>query len=52
MEVDLKPSTLVSALRDEKKDQINALIKSAGIIKELVNKSLHPLLKNKTAAEM
>ncbi len=49
---DLRPSTLVSALRDEKKDHINALAKSAGIIKELVDKSLHLLLNNKTAAEM
>lgn len=49
---DLRPSTLVSALRDEKKDHINAQAKSAGIIKELVDKSLHPLLNNKTAAEI
>ena len=49
---DLRPSTLVSALRDEKKDHLTALTKSAGLIKELVNKSLHPLFNNKTAAEM
>lgn len=49
---DLSPSTLVSALRDEKKDHLIALTKSAGLIKELVDKSLHPLLNNKTAAEM
>lgn len=49
---DLRPSTLVSALRDEKKDHIIALTKSAGLIKELVDKILHPLLNNKTAAEM
>ena len=49
---DLRPSTLVSALRDEKKDHLIALTKSAGLIKELVDKSLHPLLNNKTAAEM
>lgn len=49
---DLRPSTLVSALRDEKKDYLTALTKSAGIIKELVDKSLHPLLNNKTAAEI
>lgn len=49
---DLRPSTLVSALRDEKKDHLIALTKSAGLIKELVDKSLHPLLSNKTAAEM
>lgn len=49
---DLRPSTLVSALRDEKKDHLIALTKSAGLIKELVDKSLHPLLSNKSAAEM
>lgn len=49
---DLRPSTLVSALRDEKKDHSTALTKSAGLILELVDKSLHPLLNNKSAAEM
>ena len=49
---DLRPSTLVSALRDEKKDHLTALTKSAGLIKELVDKSLYLLLNNKTAAEM
>ncbi len=49
---DLRPSTLVSALRDEKKDHFIALTKSAGLIKELVDKSLHPPLNNKTVAEM
>lgn len=49
---DLRPATLVAALRDEKKDHPVALTKSAGLIKELVDKSLHPLLNNKTAAEM
>lgn len=42
----------MSALRDEKKDHLAALTKSAGIIRELVDKSLHLLLHNKTAAEM
>lgn len=37
---------------NQKKDYINALAKSAGIIKELVDKSLYPLLNNKTSAEM
>ena len=49
---DLRPLTLVSALRDEKKDQLIALTKSAGLIKELVDKNLHPPLNNKTAAKM
>ncbi len=43
---------LVSALRDEKKNHLIALTKSAGIIKELVDKNLHPLLNGKTAQEM
>lgn len=50
--VDLRPSTLVSALRDEKKDYLIAFTKSAGIIKELVDKNLYPLLNGKTAQEM
>lgn len=49
---DLKSLTLVLALRDEKKDQFIALIKSVGLIKKLVNKTLYPLLNNKTAAKM
>lgn len=49
---DLRPSTLVAALRDEKKDHFTALTKSAGQIIQLVDKSLHPLLNDKTAAEM
>lgn len=43
---------LAAALRDEKKDYLVALTKSAGIIQELVDKSLHPLFYNKTATEM
>lgn len=49
---DLRPATIVTALRDEKKDHLIALTKNAGLIKELVDKSLHPLLNNKSAAEM
>lgn len=49
---DLRTNMLVSALRDEKKDHLIALTKSAGIIKELVDKNLHPLLNGKTAQEM
>ena len=48
----MRPSTLVSALRDKKKDHFIALTKNAGLIKELVDKSLHSLLNNKTTAEM
>lgn len=51
-QADLRPSTLVSALRDEKKDYLTGLTKSAGIIQELVNKNLHALLNGKTAQEM
>lgn len=49
---DVRPSSLVSALRDEKKNHFIALTKSAGLILELVDKSLQPLLNNKSAAEM
>lgn len=49
---DIRPATLVAALRDEKKDYLFGLSKSAGLIKELVDKSLHPLLNDKSAAEM
>ncbi len=51
-QADLRPSTLVSTLRDEKKDYLTGLTKSAGIIQELVNKNLGPRLKGKTAQEM
>ena len=37
---DLRTNMLVAALRDEKKDHLIALTKSAGIIKELVDKNL------------
>lgn len=50
--MDLRLATLVSALRNEKKDHLTALTKSVGIIKELVDKSLHLLLNNKTTAKM
>ena len=43
---------LASALREEKMDFLAALSKSAGLIKEFVNKSLHPLLSEKNAAKM
>lgn len=43
---------LASALREEKKDFLAALSKSAGLIKALVDKSLHPLLSDKSAAKM
>ncbi len=49
---DLRPFMLAAALRDRKKDYLIALTKSAGIIQELVDKSLHPLLHNKTSAGM
>ena len=47
-EEDLRSSMLAAALRDEKKDYLVALTKSVGIIQELVDKSFHPLLHNKT----
>ncbi len=49
---DLKTATLVSVLKDEKQEYTLALTKSAGIIKELVDKSLHPLLDDKSSAKM
>ncbi len=43
---------LALVLREEKKIFFTALSKSAGLIKEFVDKSLHPLLSKKSAAEM
>lgn len=48
----LRPSTFVTALQDEKKDHLIGLTKSADLIKELVNKSLHLLLSNKNTFKM
>lgn len=49
---DLRPSTLVSALRDEKKDHLSGLGKAASTIKDHINTSLHPILQEKTLPEM
>ena len=49
---DLMLVTLVTALRDKKKNYHVGLTKSAGLIKELVDKILHFLLNNKSAAEI
>ena len=49
---DLRPSILASVLREKKKNFLAALSKCAGLIKELVDKSLHLLLSEKSAAEM
>ena len=49
---DLGPATFVATFRDEKKDYHVGLTKSAGLIKELVNKNLHLFLNNKSAVEM
>lgn len=49
---DLKPATFVAALRDKKKDYLVGLTKSIRLIKELVNKSLHPLLNDKNATKI
>lgn len=43
---------LASALREEKKNFFAARLKSAGLIKTFVKKSLHPLLSKKSAAKM
>ena len=52
MAADLRPPTFVAALRDEKKDYLAGLIKSAGLIKKLVDKSLYPHFNYKSAAKM
>ncbi len=49
---DVRTNMLVSSLRDEKKDYLIAPTKSAGIIKELVDENLQPLLSGKTAQDM
>lgn len=49
---DLRLSTLVLALIDKKKDHFMALTKNARLILELVDKNLHPLLNNKSAAKI
>lgn len=49
---DLRPATLVAAFRDKKKDYHIDFTKSVGLIKKLVDKSLHPLLNDKSVAQM
>lgn len=49
---DLRPSTLVLALRDEKKDHVIALRNRTRLILELVNKSFYFFLNNKSVAKM
>lgn len=48
----LKTNMLVTALKDEKKDHLITFIKSAGIIKKLVNKKLYLFLNSKTVQEI
>lgn len=48
----LKTTILVFALKNEKNEYALALTKSIGLIKELVDKSLHFLLNNKSFVEM
>lgn len=48
----MRPSMLAATLRKKKKDHLIALTKSVGIIQVLVDKSLHPQLHEKSAAEM
>lgn len=47
-----KTTILVFVLRDKKKKYILALTKSISIIREFVDKSLHPLLDDKSSAEI
>lgn len=49
-EDNLRASMLIASLREEKKDYFIVLTKIAGIIQELVDKSLHPLLHDNSAA--
>lgn len=49
---DLRSVTLVSALRDEKKNYYIGLTKSAGQIKVFVDKSVYLLVNNKSAAKI
>lgn len=49
---DLRPISPLSAIRNEKKYHPIALTRSAGIIKELADKNLYPLLNGKTTQEM
>lgn len=43
---------LVSALKEEKQDFLTLFLKNAGLIKELIDKSLYPLLSKKNVAQM
>lgn len=49
---DLYLSMLASALKKDRKNFLAALLKSASLIKKLVDKSLYPLLSKKNAAKM
>lgn len=49
---DLRLATLMAALRDKKKDNYIGLTKSAGLIRELVDKTIYYLLINKSAAQI
>lgn len=49
---DLKTATLVSVLRDKKKEYTLTLTKNASIIKELMDKSLYSFLDKKSSAKM
>lgn len=49
---DLRLATLVVALRNEKKDYHISFIKSVDLIKELMDKSLYPLLTDKSIAQI
>lgn len=51
-QADLGPSTLVSALRDEKKDHLSGLGKAVSTIKDHTVASLHPLFLGKTLPEI
>lgn len=50
--VDLRPSIFVLALKDKKKENFIVMIKNSRLILEFVNKNLHLLLINKSAAKI
>lgn len=51
-QANLRPSNLISGLRDKKKNYLNNLEKAISTIKDYVNNSLHPLLEEIIVPEM
>lgn len=49
---DLRLATLVTARKNKKKNYYVGFNKSIGLIRELINKIIHPLLNNKSVAQI